>query len=319
MDAALTPIRLFRPGAFTSSEGLKLSFSEADLAASAAAYDAARDPAPLVIGHPRINDPAYGWVDSLRVEDGELVAVPARVDASFAETVRAGRYARVSAQFYLPDDPANPAPGTWYLRHVGFLGAQAPAVKGLGTVSFSDAAGVATIEIPKDTEDGLTKDIEAQRASFAEAERALDARETQIAAREKAAEEAARAARHQGHASFAEEMVKGGRLAPAGMALVIGLLDRLAETPGVASFAEAGELAPADALRKLLDTATPLISFAELAAPEGGEDAVLASFAAPAGFSVSRDAAEAYARAKAVQAEHPELSIIEAARRAGAR
>ena len=32
-------------------------------------------------------------------------------------------------------------PGKWYLRHVGFLGAAAPAVKGLKPVEFADDGG----------------------------------------------------------------------------------------------------------------------------------------------------------------------------------
>ncbi len=44
----------------------------------------------------------------------------------------------MSASFYLPDSPSNPKPGVLYLRHVGFLGAQPPSVKGLKQVSFSE-------------------------------------------------------------------------------------------------------------------------------------------------------------------------------------
>ncbi|OIO04834.1 MAG: hypothetical protein AUJ49_02085, partial [Desulfovibrionaceae bacterium CG1_02_65_16] len=47
------------------------------------------------------------------------------------------RFKKISASFYLPDSPANPAPGVFYLRHVGFLGAAAPAVKGLKPVAFA--------------------------------------------------------------------------------------------------------------------------------------------------------------------------------------
>ena len=71
-------------------------------------------------------------------EDG-LQAEPHQVDAAFAELVEAGRYKKISASFYLPDAPNNPVPGVYYLRHVGFLGAQPPAVKGLKAAEFADA------------------------------------------------------------------------------------------------------------------------------------------------------------------------------------
>lgn len=133
------PIEIFRAGTHTDMRGITLDFSEADLSASAAAYDPAVSEAPCVVGHPKDNAPAYGWIKSLKVEDGSLVAEPHQVDAEFAEMVRAGRFKKVSASFYLPGAPANPVPGTHYLRHVGFLGAQPPAVKGLKPVEFADA------------------------------------------------------------------------------------------------------------------------------------------------------------------------------------
>ena len=64
--------------------------------------------------------------------------------------VEKGRFKKISSSFYLPDSPNNPCPGNLYLRHVGFLGAMPPAVKGLrnpefaeneqGVVDFSDWA-----------------------------------------------------------------------------------------------------------------------------------------------------------------------------------
>lgn len=88
---------------------------------------------PVVIGHPRENAPAFGWVESLKGEyvDGvnHLFAKFKQVDPEFERLVEGGSYKKRSASFY-PD-------GT--LRHVGFLGAMPPAVKGLADVSFSDS------------------------------------------------------------------------------------------------------------------------------------------------------------------------------------
>ncbi len=119
--------------------GQTLDFTEADLAATVAAYDPALSEAPIVVGHPRHDAPAYGWVRALSINPaGHIDADPHQVDPAFAEMVSAGRFKRVSASFYAPDAPANPKPGVYYLRHVGFLGAQPPAVKGLRTPEFAD-------------------------------------------------------------------------------------------------------------------------------------------------------------------------------------
>lgn len=138
MNATKT-LHIFRPGRQTAMNGLTLEFSESDLAASAAAYDPAKHEAPIVIGHPKHDAPAYGWVKSLATAEDGLQAEPHQVDAAFAELVEAGRYKKISASFYLPDAPNNPVPGVYYLRHVGFLGAQPPAVKGLKAAEFADA------------------------------------------------------------------------------------------------------------------------------------------------------------------------------------
>ena len=133
------PLHIFKPGRQTAMSGVTLEFSESDLEASARAYDPAKHEAPIVVGHPKHDAPAYGWVKSLAAGADGLNAEPHQVDANFAELVAAGRYKKISASFYLPDAPNNPVPGVYYLRHVGFLGAQPPAVKGLKQAEFADA------------------------------------------------------------------------------------------------------------------------------------------------------------------------------------
>lgn len=140
-------IHIFKPGRHTDSGGTTLDFSAEDLSASAAVYSPQLHEAPLVAGHPRHDLPAYGWVERLEVDEDGLHAIPVQVDADFEKIVEAGRYKHISASFYLPDAPANPSPGTLYLRHVGFLGAQPPAVKGLKHIEFSASEdGVASFD-----------------------------------------------------------------------------------------------------------------------------------------------------------------------------
>lgn len=278
-------IKIFRPGTFTSVEGTEVSLGEADLQAIASAYDPAKDPAPLVIGHPKIDAPAYGWVKSLSVDDGFLVAHPDQIEPSFAELVREGRYKKVSAQFYPPKHPANPQPGSWSLKHVGFLGAHAPGVKGLGTVSLAagDVGELVTIDFPEppanapDKQESPMPDTpKDDAASFAERQAELDARETALDEKERKLAKDARDARHADHVSFAESLISEAKLAPAGKGLLVGLLDHLGEATDVASFGEADgdKMAPAAALKKLLSSATPLVSLGEMAkgGAKGEED-----------------------------------------------
>jgi hypothetical protein len=130
-------IEIFKPGKHTDMSGETIGFTEQQLRDSAAAYDPALHEAPIVVGHPRHDHPAYGWVKSLSFAD-TLEATPDQVEPQFAEMVAAGRFKKVSASFYRPDSPANPKPGVYYLRHVGFLGAQPPAIKGLKQIEFGE-------------------------------------------------------------------------------------------------------------------------------------------------------------------------------------
>lgn len=138
---------IFRTGTHRPMVGEPIVFAEADLAAIVAAYDPSVSEAPIVVGHPALDAPAYGWIGGLAVEGDRLLASPIQVDAAFADMVRAGAFKKISASFYRPDQSGNPVPGTYYLRHVGFLGAQPPAVKGLKPVEFAaDADACLTLE-----------------------------------------------------------------------------------------------------------------------------------------------------------------------------
>jgi len=134
-------IAIFRAGTHRDEKGRTWTFSEGDLAAIAAGYDPANHQAPHVLGHPKTDAPAWGWTKGLEVENGVLYETREQVDPAFAEAVDAGRYKFRSASFYEPNDPANPTPGSWHLKHVGWLGAQPPSVKGLGPAFSEDDAG----------------------------------------------------------------------------------------------------------------------------------------------------------------------------------
>lgn len=120
-------VEVFRAGDHVDSSGRTHTFSEADLD-RIAAYDPARHEAPLVIGHPTANAPAFGWVKRVYREGGTLLADFKDVSPEFADLVKAGRFKKRSISLY-PDGS---------LRHVGFLGATPPAVKGLRDVAFAE-------------------------------------------------------------------------------------------------------------------------------------------------------------------------------------
>lgn len=133
-------IEIFKAGKHIASNGTEINFSADDVADIAASYNPDLHEAPIVIGHPKENSPAFGWIKQLVYKAGNKVlqAMPVQLSADFVEAVNAGAYKKISASIYTKDSPNNPTPGHYYLRHVGFLGAQPPAIKGLAAVEFAE-------------------------------------------------------------------------------------------------------------------------------------------------------------------------------------
>ena len=149
------PIEVFRTGSFVDMSGTRQDVGEGTLREIADGYDRDLAPAPVVIGHPETHTPAFGWVESLYVEGGILKATLGDTAAEFADMVKAGRYKRVSISMFLPKSPANPKPERFYLKHVGFLGAMAPAVPGLKPVKFAGGPGD-TLALVQDNADAAS-------------------------------------------------------------------------------------------------------------------------------------------------------------------
>ena len=134
----MTQIEIFKAGKRYDANGKLIEITTDQLQQTADTYNPEFHEAPLVIGHPKSNDPAWGWVKGLSLDGDVLKADVDELDAEFSEMVKSGKFKKVSAAFYLPDSPNNPHKGVLSLRHVGFLGAMPPAVKGLKQVEFSE-------------------------------------------------------------------------------------------------------------------------------------------------------------------------------------
>ena len=293
-------IEIFKPGRHTDMAGQVHEFSAADVRRMAAAYNPAQREAPLCVGHPEHNLPAYGYVRGLSVNAaGRLTMDTYQVAPQFAEWVKSGAYKKRSASFYPPDHPSNPAPGAWYLRHVGFLGAQPPAVAGLADIQFSDdGAGVIAFaevnEAPtlppesiQTTPTTTRKDSsmsDAEKAEKADYKRQLqEAKDEAAAARAQLAAataerdaaqaqaasfaESARAERLAAFTAFAEAQIKTGALLPKDKVLAVTALEALSATQPVA-FAEGDttrKVSLSGWLQELIAGTKPAVHFGEFA------------------------------------------------------
>jgi len=120
---------LARVGRWSGSQGgapAQVELSSSDLEQIAADYDPSLQEAPVTVEHMR-SGPAHGWVERLRVAGDRLQARFRDISAQLRQWLTSGAYRSRSIELYKPFAST----GRPYLGAVTFLGAAAPAVKGL--------------------------------------------------------------------------------------------------------------------------------------------------------------------------------------------
>ncbi|WP_421793519.1 hypothetical protein [Hydrocarboniphaga effusa] len=126
-------VPVFAAGTQIDSKGKKKDWSEADLDQIVSNFDA-NDSAPIVVGHPKHDSPAWGWVEELKREGVSLFAKFRDVAPEFRAWGKAGHIQNRSIKILN-------SPSGYKLGHIGFLGAMQPAVAGMERIEFSADEG----------------------------------------------------------------------------------------------------------------------------------------------------------------------------------
>lgn len=124
-------VEIFKTGKHKDSKGREEEYKEETLEKIANIYNSKVQQdnsyeAPVVLGHPKNNEPAFGWVERLKRSGEKLLAKLKDLSDEFIKELKDKRYRKVSMSIY-PD---------LMLRHIGFLGAAQPAIKGLKPIIF---------------------------------------------------------------------------------------------------------------------------------------------------------------------------------------
>lgn len=295
----LKRIAIFKAGKHTATDGSVLNATPEYLRSVVAGYNPTKHESPAVIGHPKHNLPAYGWVQSLNFneDDGVLYADFADVEPQFAQLLKDKRFKKRSSSFYPPNHPSNPTKNKPYLRHVGFLGAQPPAVKGLA--DFSDVSNdddCPTFEFseteeptnnpqtneddpmsdtPKEpnaiTQPEQTQDFAEQQASLDAREKALQAKEAAIAKREADHEQQIQDIKAQNFGEYADGLIKTGQLVPAEKDAIVSVMMDLDTSDNTFDFAENGTVtkkSSVDVLKNVLTRLPATVDFSERSADD---------------------------------------------------
>ena len=129
-------VPVFRVGDY----GPKGKYSRETLEQIAADYDPAFLEAPVTVDHAS-SGPALGWIWGLS-RDGDVLMADMDIREEFASVVRDGAFKKRSVEIYRKQDKT----GRPYLKALSFLGAAAPAVKGLPDLQFSEGADSASVD-----------------------------------------------------------------------------------------------------------------------------------------------------------------------------
>jgi hypothetical protein len=280
----------FPKGFNTDSSGFRREFTDAQLAACAAAYSPTLHEAPLVVGHPSPeNELPHGWVERLEYENNRLTAYAGRLSGEMFRMLENNQARKYSFAFYPENNPSNPTPGVLYLRHIGIV--SVPAIKDNPEpeMVFSDSflvqfteevfMNVETKQATPVTATVSAEFVEKQAtpvtatvsAEFVEKQATLQAQEAALKQREAALAEKERIAKEREISAFTEALVSEGKILPRQKDGVIKFLASI-DTPATLTFSEPEGERNIDSVAWLKDFLTALpkqVEFAELAKPDG--------------------------------------------------
>jgi len=126
---------IFEGGEQKSNDGTVVNLSEADLDKVVANSNG--EESPLVYGHPKTNDPAYGWAKDYKREGLKIFAKAHQFAQEFSDSVEQGFFPNRSASLVKTDNG-------YKINHIGFLGAKKPAVKTLAKIGFNEESEALT-------------------------------------------------------------------------------------------------------------------------------------------------------------------------------
>jgi hypothetical protein len=278
---------VFRCGTHLDHSGTLRTITESDIDRAIRSYR--RGSAPVVIGHPTLNAPAFGWIDSFRRVGSTVQARCSQVADEFTDAVKRGLYKNRSLSFNRDGS----------FRHVGFLGAAAPAVKGLEEIQFSDSGDYITMEFSENEAAGAevqsaaevpaaepaepekeaeTEPVKADKAAAAEGpsqkvqadvKLTIEALTRKVQDLENKLSQEQTQRRKIEFAAYADDLIRDRRLEPGSKDKLLSTMEAL-HGCDAANFA-APESSSLNTFKELLNELLPerpRVSFVEFAAPE---------------------------------------------------
>lgn len=321
-------VAVFKVGTHTDKNGLEKDWTPEELKEAAGKYNPETDEVPVVIGHPALNAPAYGWVKKLE-SDGTHLFADLELTDEFAGLVEQGYFKKRSIS--INDDLT--------VNHIGFLGAKKPAVKGLKDIQFSENKSSRVIEFMQNLSGGNEMELNEMEKKLREQERENLAKDKTLVEKDRAISEFSeknktveaenkalkeklqKIEREKKRAEFSAFCKDVESLTGDQCAAAIDFMEILDER-GTYKFAEGGEKSAVEKFQEFLKRLPKAAEFSEVATREAAHSAAgntsgakkKQEFSAPAGTNVDAAALAHFKRAKEYAAKNNvnfELAVME--------
>ena len=198
----LSNVHLLKYGEIPLPNGEMLNVDKSLILGLAKSYDPKLNhEAPAILGHdadsskkPNDGAPAFGWLERLYTTKNGLYG-DFDITEDFAKWIKSKHYKKLSVSFYPSESAMSPVPNMPYMRHVAFLGAEPPVVKGLEPYTLSENLT-------------LTEIVMDEKLLAEQAELGLDETTTEEAEAETTTEEAEQTEPIEMTAEMAEEWLR---------------------------------------------------------------------------------------------------------------
>lgn len=225
---------ILKTGTFKDSKGNEHTFTASDLDKIVDKFENNHNRVPICVGHPKTNSPAYGWFNSVKRIGENLYCDFKDVQDEFKTAVKKGLFKNRSISL---DNDLN-------IRHLAFLGGQAPAIKGLEEFCFEQA--VNDSENSLEIEINNFEDIEEQKnrkdkqVELEELQKNFEAQKAENEKLKKEIAEKLQAEKTKDFEDFCSEAVKNGNILPKHKERVMNILNACSDF-GTFNFSDSGE------------------------------------------------------------------------------
>ena len=223
--------QIFSAGKHTDSKGNTKEWTTEDLDKIVYQFENVHKNAPVCVGHPQTNSPAYGWLDNVKRIGNGLYCTFKDVQDEFKTAVNKGLFKNRSISL---DKDLN-------IRHLAFLGGQAPAVKGLEQFCFESQENDTVVEFSDyediSIEDDIQKKERNEKLETEELKEQLKAKDEEIAKLKKEADEQKQAQKIKEFEDFADNAIANGNILPKHKESIVNILNAC-DTAGTFNFAD---------------------------------------------------------------------------------